>query len=304
MKLKYAIVGSCFATLSIISGADTHQSLPPISPDLARELQERAREDAIETRTEAYTLEEMQEIIGALREQRSNSASFALPSQSTNPIFEIDPSEPPALYDVKIWPNYTTTIIFTDATGEPWPLQSQPISGTADAYGISWNETTAHMVSITVRDTFVPTNLTLLLEGASFPQVFTLTSDEKEGIAHNTVRAQVLGLAPSTEQDNSRDVYRPNMNNPVSLNQFVNGTPPATATRLAVTGDTVTTAFREGEYLLVRTKGRIVFPTRAVENSRSEPGTDYEWTVLRDPNQNHDAVSITRGGEIYRLIIN
>jgi len=157
---------------------------------------------------------------------RIRSASVDLSPGSSLPILRTLPSE-------------SSTLVFLDASGTPWPLAAVPRVARPDVASAEWLEGTPSIV-VSMLSPYEETNLTVFLAGLATPVVVKLTSgepDSKDQVREVDYRLdlRVPGHSPWAKPaiagEGKVALYDDTMQ------AFLDGLPPQGATRLKPTGE-------------------------------------------------------------------
>lgn len=161
------------------------------------------------------------------------------------------------IVSVTLRPNYPTTLVFLDATGQPWPIH-KALAGNPEWVEVFVSEqepgnlltvipkTYAGNVGLlTVLQPAIPVNLQLVIDTNATPdQQITLRTDSRGPNAQSPVMT-VQNYPDSTDQ---------------VLMNFLYGIPPDGAKPVIVDSDAVE-AYRDGASLLVRSSHQILWPS-------------------------------------------
>jgi len=149
----------------------------------------------------------------------------------------------------------STTVVFQDATGAPWPVKSA-ITGNREYWSVD-NEAGSNIVVISPLSTYAHSNLVVQLQGAPAPVIMTLKSGYHEKV-HYRFDALVQGRGPNASTL-SLDLGR----GPVMTSEMIalqDGVPPEGAIRLRVSGAEDVQAWKLNGKLYVRTRLQIQTP--------------------------------------------
>lgn len=162
--------------------------------------------------------------------------------QPTNTIPRIssvtaDLSAGAALPVLRTMPNETSTLVFIDSTGAPWPLAAIPRVSNPDAFDVEWLADSASVI-VSAKNSYQKGNLTVFLHGLATPVVIRLiTNDEPRGktkIVDYRLDVRVAGRGPNAGDsivgDNKIGLYDDVIQN------FLDGLPPHDSVKVKFTG--------------------------------------------------------------------
>jgi len=157
---------------------------------------------------------------------RIRSASVDLSPGSSLPILRTLPSE-------------SSTLVFLDASGAPWPLAATPRVSRTDVAAAEWLEGTPSVV-VSMLSPYEEANLTVFLSGLATPIVVKLTAgepDSKERVREVDYRLdlRVPGHSPWAKPAVAGEAEVALYDD--TMQAFLDGLPPQGATRLKPVGD-------------------------------------------------------------------
>ncbi|MEA1987814.1 MAG: DotH/IcmK family type IV secretion protein [Pseudomonadota bacterium] len=180
---------------------------------------------------------------------------------------------------VLVFPGYTTSLVFVDSQGNPWPVK-QYRPGNEAVYVVNGNESEeyAHILTVSLKKQFIPSNLNVILKGNPIPLVIDLDSNDSS--LDRLVTVSVGGVSPSLKKDASfNPVDLPSINdNIVELAPFLNNTPPDGAIIVSVFGDDDTSVWYWGNRFICRTKSKLTYPV-PINPHHQMRSVDDRWTV-------------------------
>ncbi len=173
------------------------------------------------------------------------------PRPSTSAIqVNLSPHATPPI--VRLGAGYISSLVFVDATGQPWPIQAYSV-GDPTSYNIQWNKKGNTL--LVQADTFYKrSNLAVILRGLSTPIMLTLLPGQSA--VDYRVDLRIPALGPNAQMVTNG---LPDGANPLLLS-VLNGVPPAKARTLTVHGSRSTDAWLLNNRLYVRTNLEIVSP--------------------------------------------
>ncbi|PKM46976.1 MAG: hypothetical protein CVV05_00740 [Gammaproteobacteria bacterium HGW-Gammaproteobacteria-1] len=177
------------------------------------------------------------------------------------PVIEttvINPGKMTAPVILRLRVGFTTTLVFQDTTGAPFPAALLE-AGNNKAYEAKMRDT--NIVSIIANEAYRATNLPIALEGVSVPLVLHLVNGDEE-VDYLRVFS-VQQLAPETRKglalraDEAREVV-PTVNDP-DLSRFLDNIPPPEAQIIPVMEDAVQAWWWKGR-IIARTRLTLLAP--------------------------------------------
>lgn len=184
------------------------------------------------------------------------------------------------IVSVTLRPNYPTTLVFLDATGQPWPIH-EALSGNTEWVEVFVSKqapgnlltvipkTYAGNVGLlTVLQPSTPVNLQLIIDTNATPdQQITLRADSR---------------GPNAQSPTMTMQNYPDSTDPVLMN-FLYGIPPDGAKPVFTDNDTVE-AYRDGTTLLVRSPHQILWPSyQTIIQSGDGESTMYAYRMPPAP---------------------
>ena len=160
---------------------------------------------------------------------------------------------------IRLAAGYITSLVFTDATGEPWPIKAYDI-GNPSAYNIVWNQsdskgpdTLQNTLLIQSMVPFQEGNLAVIMKGLNTPIMFTLIPGQKVVDYRLDIRVPKIGPEGKVKQENL-----PNHASPV-LQDVLNNIAPAKSKIISITGGQAT-GWIVGKRMYIRTPLTIISP--------------------------------------------
>lgn len=199
------------------------------------------------------------------------------PPKSVNGVLtaSLSPGSTPPL--IRLSKNRTTSIIITDANGQPWPILNYDGLSSEDftVRRLDAPAPNGYVLSVTPRGTFVSGNLTLMLDKLASPLSIDFVSAQKEVDARTEIRVQAMG--PKTKFSS---IGMPNAID-TSLLSVLQGVPPMGAKPLKSSSDAVQAWLSSENKMYVRTRYKIMSP--AFENVSSSPDGTYAYKLSPVP---------------------
>lgn len=242
--------------------------------EVLTEDQNRAVFDMAKRKVMPLSPEEINEFRGMVENVKrvKGMRSGTLPeSVTTSHTVSFAPGEPQKV--IRLGKDLVTTLTFTDATGEPWPvLNAFPGSKAIEIKKLGESIRT-NMIPITLNTEYVSTNLTVYLEGASSPVVFMIVDAQKtvDTVAKIMVRARgpLAKALPQVESVTGKTVQ-------ADLVTAMDGITPTGFSELKVVGMEETRAWSKAGLTILRTKGTLLSPAPARVLPASDGTVVYE----------------------------
>lgn len=242
--------------LSITFFVNAADNQTPLTFEQEQELKQRASSQALES---LYVNPEFikEGIEKQETQDKAQMEAIKPPSDRRVKTITVRPNDKD-LYEVRVFPNQVTTVILTDNFGEAWPLKTAPIVAT-NSYSVAYNPEIPGIFTIQTTEKFVPSSLTLILQGRLRPIQFMLNSDND--YYNYTVDLQIVGISPTNEaaKVSRYDGYQiPEASNQ-GLDQFLSN-PPADAQKLETIGSNRVSVWRWQGGIVVRSIYTLIDP--------------------------------------------
>ncbi len=166
-------------------------------------------------------------------------------------IVNLAPGSAPPV--VRLEQGFVTSVVFTDVSGNPWPIVSYDL-GNSKAFNIQWL-TSSNLLMIQATSLYTFGNLDVTLQGLSTPVMLTLIPGQK--VVDYRADLQIQRALPGTTDDNYADKAGTPVNQ--TLLDILNGVPPQNAQVLQVTGGAAAAWLIDGK-LYLRTKLTVLSP--------------------------------------------
>lgn len=176
---------------------------------------------------------------------------------------------------VRLFRNRTTAIIFTDLTGQPWPVVNYDGLSSEDFTVKRLDNPEGYVLSITPKGAFVNGNLAVILKGLPSPISVEFVSGQKVVDAKTEIRVQAKG--PNTQ---FTSIGMPDGIDS-SLLSVLQGVPPQGAKELRVSSPAVQAWVAKDGKMYVRTRYKVMSP--AFENVTSSPDGTFAYKMVPVP---------------------
>ena len=261
-------------------GADAWSAGPPPS---AAEYERMRREAFEETLRNAFpaTTDQITEYRRRLEEQQRAVVEPVSPGRPVSRSVRLTLRPGEVQPSVRVEPGTVSTVTFSDATGQPWPIMSV-VTGNPQAYaaqsaGAPGN---SNILVVSALQPWVPSNLVVTLYGHPVPIAMVL-----EQGAHETdyrLDVQVAASGPNAAPDLTGTPTSVTTDDHVRM-QFLDGTYPDGARRLHTSSSDVE-AFEYAGVTYVRTRADLVTPPADGKASNVSGTNVYsladDWPIL------------------------
>lgn len=149
---------------------------------------------------------------------------------------DLSPGSAPPV--ARVMPGETSTLVFLDASGAPWPLATTPRVSDARYFDAEWLQGTATLV-ISALSPYEEGNLSVMLQGSPTPVVIKLVSGEPDSTSRNRVvdyrlDLRIPGRAPGTPEGVSGSAKIALYDD--TMQAFLDGLPPRSAKPIKMLG--------------------------------------------------------------------
>jgi len=209
--------------------------------------------------------------------QKAKAMPFKPPERKIRTlVLEQEPGKkPPSIF---MYQGHSTTLVLVDGEGQPWPVNRYKI-GNPSAYTVTSadQDESSHILDITPVAMFIPTNLTVILDGNPMPIVFDLESLDNR--TDSLVTVKVGGISSTNKNPQiTKDEIPDIIYNNALLSPFLDNTPPDGAIVVTVMGDPDMSVWYWKDHFIVRTKYTLTNPT-AGQDGRKISTPDGLWNV-------------------------
>ena len=166
-------------------------------------------------------------------------------------IVNLAPGSAPPV--VRLEQGFVTSVVFTDISGNPWPIVSYDL-GNSKAFNIQWL-TNSNLLMIQATSLYTFGNLAVTLKGLPTPVMLTLIPGQK--VVDYRADMQIQRELPGTTNENFSAANGTPVNQ--TLLDILNGVPPQNAKVLKVTGGAASAWLIDGK-LYLRTKLTVLSP--------------------------------------------
>lgn len=189
-----------------------------------------------------------------------------------------------------------STIVFTDAAGNPWDIKSVALNRSQFSDGVTQgltsnsNDDNRSINNILTLEPLNPAsygNVSVTLEGLATPVIFTLSTGQNK--VDVRVDARIPSINPFATSSNSSLPARISTSIDDTTLLFVDGTPPVEAIAYIVS-DKLIEAWKFGEDLIVRTDSKIIFPAYSSAVTSTSGMSVYRFDA------GHQSITVSKGG--------
>jgi intracellular multiplication protein IcmK len=171
-------------------------------------------------------------------------------ASSSMVTLSLEPGKEP--FPVRLDVDTVTTLVFIDATGQPWPVRNA-VPGRERAF--NFTRETPNTLSISPTGDFVASNVSVFLEGAPAPLILDLITNQKEVDYRIDIKIKAKG--PNASTPIMSGSFAENV--PAELSSALYGISPKGAFPLKSSNADVQ-AWSAGKFAYVRTKALMASP--------------------------------------------
>ena len=216
----------------------------------------------------AEQLEKILALISAYRETVARASHPAPTLRSRKVELTLDAGETGPVVAIQM--NYTSSVVFHDATGEPWPVRTFRVNET---FGASEAHEGDHAVFVTPAARFLHGNAVVELAELSTPIVFELASGQ--GVVDGRLLVRVPRAGPNADPVVAAQVEQFGPGDPV-ISAFLHGVAPEGAQRIELRGGTRRDrAWRYEDGIYLRTAAMLLAPQPQASERGAHGDTVY-----------------------------
>ena len=195
-------------------------------------------------------IEALRKAFDAVREAAAATPKIPARPTSSSVIVDLSPNAVPPI--VRLGAGYISSLVFVDATGQPWPIQAYSV-GDPSSFNIQWDKKGNTL--LVQSDTYYKrSNLAVMLKGLDTPIMVTLLPGQSA--VDYRVDLRVPGAGPNAT---FAKADLPSTADPILLS-VLNGVPPNGARTLQVLGCSRCQAWLFNNKLYFRTSLNIISP--------------------------------------------
>lgn len=208
--------------------------------------------------------------------KRASAASAEAPPKpvSTTQMVSLAPGSVPP--PIRMQQGFITSIVFIDATGSPWPIESCNV-GNPKAFNLLPWQAGGNTLMIQALSMYTYGNLAVKLQNLATPVMLTLVPGQKEVDYRVDLRVQQMG---PNSNGKTVDDYLPSGANNILLG-VLDGVPPDGAQSLDVVGGDCQ-AWKLGDKMYLRTRLTILSPSWIAVMTSSDGTKAYEMEKSSD----------------------
>lgn len=195
-----------------------------------------------------------------------------IPESNRIPI-ELSTMRPPQV--LRVSPDMVSTVIFTDVTGQPWPIAAV-VPGSKGWVEIKTDpERAPHIFTVTPQETYAMTNLSVWLQDSTTPVIIQVVSDKRQVDSLLELVAQARG--PLAKKNSVEFAVSPQVISS-EQNDLMSGLTPTGAVPLKVMGGDAQAWILNGKMYL-RSRMMLRAPSARFVFSNSDGTKVYELPV-------------------------
>lgn len=208
------------------------------------------------------------------RSQRAMASDGDLPPRPTSSSLTVDLSPgglPPV---VRLAGGYVTSLVFMDASGQPWPIQSYDL-GNPSAFSIQWKPSSKESVEmksdvgntlmIQALTLYKHANLAVVLQGMNTPIMITLTSGQKA--VDYRVDMHIPRMGPFAAHHSLQSSL---VGSDTRLMDILNNVTPTNFKPMIVKNEDNVVAWKSNKMMYIRTPLTLISPGWVAKMSSSE----------------------------------
>ena len=197
-------------------------------------------------------------------------------AESRTVVIRGEPGETPAV--IRLSRNFVTTMVFSDATGAPWPVKSFGTGNDNMINAVAPDPDNApNVITVSTSSSYVFGNMQVILAGRTTPVMLTVTSDQKAVDYVANMKVQARGpnaAAPVMSSENYSMQINPKMTS------VLDGVMPSAATQMKSSDPRLEVWKMDNQYY-VRTKMTMYSP--GWSNHISSPDGMHAYEILPTP---------------------
>ena len=170
-------------------------------------------------------------------------------------------------FNVNVLPGWVSTLTFADSTGQAWPVHTVT-NGNPDIYDVNSSGPDDHsnIITISAKQAHIPSNLAILLQGATVPLLVTLSPSPGTIDFRIDVRVDQLGPNATPETLIQSSLIPTNDSTIIS---FLDGVVPPSAQQLTVLSHLKIEAWIYDELMYLRTNVNLLSPAYSAKHSNA-----------------------------------
>jgi hypothetical protein len=197
-------------------GAKKEDPAPQIYKDSARSLLESLVTEPIVSNESPFTNLQQEELKNAMRDRDGFLYDQPKSLVISNPTIKMSLMSQQTIV-VNLGHTYHTSIIFTDALGNPWPIET--LADVSNSKTVSVNKSVPHILSVKPLTLSGQTNLPVKLDGEQFSTMILFNINEEKVDFNVDVRVDGLGTHPDSQRKKTMGRYLSGERVPPKLNQ-------------------------------------------------------------------------------------
>ena len=210
------------------------RSLPPLAPPVEYNISTYDQAKEMVSPLSPNDTKKLKQYYDETRAAKYYQPTNTIPKISS---VTVDLSAGAPLPVLRTMPNETSTLVFIDSTGAPWPLAAIPRVSNPEAFDVEWLADSSAVI-VSARNSFQKGNLTVFLHVLPTPVVRRLVTNEeprgKAKIVDYRLDVRVAGRGPNAGEsivgDNKIGLYDDVIQN------FLDGLPPHDSVKIKFSG--------------------------------------------------------------------
>ena len=210
----------------------------------------------------------------ALQQKANAQPPGPAPAHGTSNIVTVNLKPGANMPVIRIGQGMITSLVFIDANGDVWPIQSYSI-GDPSAFNVNWDRKSG-VLMIQGEKLYAQTNVSVMLKGLSIPVMMTMLVGQHDWDYLDYIRIN------QNQPAGKNPIYSGVSQAPSFLISLLNGVPPTGAVALESSSDNVKAWTYRNKYLVL-TSGTLMSP--AWTSRVNGPGVDayHAYVVPQAP---------------------
>jgi len=211
------------------------------------------------------------------------------PAEGVSGVIQVSMQPGDAMPVIRIGQGMISSLIFTDAAGQVWPIVSYSI-GDPSAFNIQWDKKSGVMM-VQGQKLYTQTNMGVMLQGMQIPVMLTLLIGQKSYDYMDYVRIQ--GYQPGDQDYANQQAEEA----PEYLIKTLEGVPPEGSVPLKVSGADAQMWSYDGNYLLL-TRTTLLSPAWTAKFVGTGPNPLHVYQLSQTP-----YILLSNNGNVERLTV-
>ncbi len=224
-------------------------------------------------------------------QQEANAAPpGAAPAEGTSSIIPVTLKPGGIMPVVRVGQGMITSLVFTDASGQVWPITSFSI-GDPSAFAVQWDKKSG-VLMIQGQKLYAQTNIGVMLEGMEIPVMLNLLIGQQSWDYLDYIQLD-------QNQPGDTNALTSVTQAPSYLIDLLNGIPPQGATSLSVSDSSTAQVWSYQNQYIMTTKATLISPafTARADGPGSTPSHAYALPATPE-------ILVSNMGNLEKIIVN